>query len=75
MLKLHEPNKAEKIYYILKAELEKKYNPDDFVVINPNTEKYFVAKTAVGAMKKARTKYPKGKLFLAQVGKKALYAK
>ena len=75
MLISYVPTKGEQKYFKLKSQLEKKYEANDYVVINPNTEKYFVGKTAVEAMKKARKKYPRGKLFLAQVGKKALYAK
>ena len=69
MLRTHEPSEGEKKYYLLKDILEKKYEPDDYVVINPKTSKYFVGKTSVQAMKKARLKYPKGKLFMAQVGR------
>ncbi|KKQ43004.1 MAG: hypothetical protein US60_C0009G0007 [Microgenomates group bacterium GW2011_GWC1_37_8] len=69
MLKLHEPSEGEKKYYLLKNMLEKKYEPNDYVVINPKTNKYFVGKTSIEAMKKARSKYPKGKLFMAQVGR------
>ena len=75
MLKLYKPTEGEKKYYQLKDQLEKKYDPNDYVVINPKTGKYFIGKTAVEAMKKSRKKYPKGKLFLAQVGRKAMYAK
>ena len=69
MLKLYRPSEGEKTYYQLKDLLEEKYEPDDYVVINPKTSKYFVGKTSVEAMKKARSKYPKGKLFMAQVGR------
>ena len=75
MLKSYEPSEGEKKYYQLNSLLDKKYEPSDYVVINPKTNKYFVGKTAVEAMKKARKEYPKGHLFLAQVGRKALYAK
>lgn len=69
MLKLYQPSEAEKIYYAIKDTLVKKYKPDYHVVIHPKTEQYFVDKSSVSAMKKARSKYPKGKLFLAQVGR------
>lgn len=71
MLLPHHPSKGEKIYLILKDKLEKKYSKDDYVVINPDTKEYFVAETSVVAMKKARKKYPKGSLFLAQIGRMA----
>lgn len=69
MLIPHQPSKGEEIYYILKDKLEKKYSKDNYVVINPETKDYFVGKTSVEAMKKAREKYHKGKLFLAQIGR------
>ena len=69
MLIPHQPSKAEKIYYKLKDKLEKRYSKDNYVVINPETEDYFIGKTSVEAMKKARDKYRKGALFLAQVGR------
>lgn len=71
MLIPHQPSKSEKIYYLLKDELEKKYSKDNYVVINPRTKDYFVGKTSVEAMKKAREKYQTGKLFLAQIGRMA----
>ncbi len=71
MLKVHEPTSAEQLYFSLQPKLADKYDPDEYVVINPKTRKYFVGKTSVQAMKKARTYYPKGKLFLAQVGRVA----
>lgn len=69
MLKLHEPTEAERVYFAIKPKLEDKYDPETYVVINPKTKKYFVSKTSVEAMKKARAVYPKGKLLLAQVGR------
>lgn len=75
MLRMYEPSEAEKIYYKLKDKLEKKYPPNDYVVINPRTKAYFVAETSVEAMKKARKRYPRGELFLAQVGRIAGFMK
>lgn len=69
MLKIYEPSEAEKTYYTLKPKLEKKYDPNDYVVIDPKTGKYFVGKTSLAAMKKARKMYSRGRLFLAQVGR------
>ena len=69
MLIPHQPSKGEKIYYTLKDKLEKKYSKDNYVVINPETKDYFVGKTSLEAMKKAREKYHKGSLFLAQIGR------
>jgi len=69
MLKIHKSSEGEKKYFQLKDLLEKKYDADDYVVVNPSSNKYFVGKTSVSAMKKARSIYPKGKLFMAQVGR------
>lgn len=69
MLLPHQPSLGEKIYYKLKDKLTKKYRKDYYVVINPKKEDYFIGKTSVEAIKKARTKYPRGKLFLAQIGR------
>lgn len=69
MLKIYQPSEAEKKYYKLREKLERQYASDDYVVINPKTEEYFIGKTSVEAMKKAREKCPKGKLFLAQIGR------
>ena len=71
MLIPHIPNKGEKIYYLLKDRLEKKYSKEYYVVINPDTEDYFVGRTSVEAIKKAREKFHSGKLFLAQIGRLA----
>ena len=69
MLVPHQSSKSEKIYYTLKDKLEKKYDPQYYVVINTATGKYCVGKTSVEAMKKARKKYPQAPLFLAQIGR------
>ena len=71
MLIPNEPSRGEKIYFKLKDKLEKKYSKDHYVVIHPETKDYFVGKTSVEAMKKAREKYHKGRLFLAQIGRVA----
>ena len=69
MLKSYQPSDAEEVYFQLRGKLAGKYNPEDYVVINPKTKDFFLAQNSVEAMKKARAKYPKGKLFLAQVGR------
>lgn len=65
------PTAAIKTYYKLQSKLKQKFPEDDYVVINPKSGKYFVASTSVKAIKKARSVYPKAKLFLAQVGRVA----
>lgn len=71
MLKQSKQDAGVKIYYTLQPELEKKFNPEDYVVIDPKTKAYYVGNTSVEAMKKARKVHPKGRLFLAQVGRMA----
>jgi len=71
MLTQRTPSEGERRYITLQPELEKKHDPDDYVVVEPKSGEYFVGDTSVEAMKKARTKYPKGDLFLAQVGRLA----
>lgn len=61
--------KGEKIYYKIKPDLEKKYNPDYYVTIEVKSGKYFVGKTSVEAMNKAEKKFPNKIFFLAQVGR------
>lgn len=60
-----------KIYYKIKSELEKRYDPSDYVTIEVKTGKYFVGKTPVEAMNKAEKKFPDKIFFLAQVGRLA----
>lgn len=69
MLIPHQASQAEKVYYKLKDKLEKRYSKDHYVVINPDTKDFFVGETSVEAMKKARNKFHKGSLFLAQIGR------
>jgi hypothetical protein len=61
--------KGEKIYYKIKPELEKRYNPSYYVTIEVNTGKYFVGKTSIAAIHKAQKVFPKKQFFLAQVGR------
>ncbi len=71
MLTQRTPSEGERKYIALQPELEKKHDSDDYVVVDPKSGEYFVGETSVEAMKKARAKYPRGKLFLAQVGRLA----
>ncbi len=69
MLKSAAVNLGEKLYRKLRPKLAEKYDPETYVVINPKSGEYVTAETSVEAMKKARAAYPKGKLFIAQVGR------
>lgn len=59
------------IFHRLKPSLEKKYKPADFVTIEVNTGKFFVGKSAIEAINKARKHFPRKQFFLAQVGRAA----
>jgi hypothetical protein len=63
--------KGEKIYFKIKSELEKKYHPSYYVTIEVNSGKYFVGKTSIEAMDKAKKKFPHEQFFLARVGRLA----
>ena len=63
--------KGEKIYFKIKPELEKKYNPSYYVTIEVDSEKYFIGKTSIDAYYKAHKVFPKKQFFLAQVGRLA----
>ena len=65
--------KGEKIYYKIKPELEKKYNPGYYVTIEVGSGKYFVGKTSIEAAHKAKKVFPKKQFFLARVGRLADY--
>jgi len=63
--------KGKDIFYRLKPSLEKKYQPRDFVTIEVNTGKFFVGKSPVEAIDKAKKYFPHRQFFLAQVGRAA----
>ena len=65
--------KGEKIYYRIKPVLKKKYNPSYYVTIEVDTGKYFVGKTSIEAIDKAKKQYPGKQFFLARVGRIADY--
>lgn len=61
--------KGREIYYKIKPKLEKKHNPGYYVTIEVNSGKFFVGKTPVEAMDKAREHFPRRKFYMAQVGR------
>lgn len=63
--------KGEKIYYKIKPELEKEYDPSFYVTIEVDSGKYFVGKTSIEAINKAEKNFPNKIFFLAQVGRLA----
>jgi len=60
--------KGKQVYYLLKPKLESRYQPEDFVAIETNSQDYFIGKSGIEAIIKAQKKYPRKKFFLAQVG-------
>lgn len=65
----HFSERAKKIYIRLKKELIKKYPEESYVCIEPDTEDYFIGKTAVEVMQKSEKKYPSKHFFVAQLGR------
>lgn len=64
-------DKGKIIYYQIKPLLEEKYEPADFVTIEVESGEYFVGKTAIEALEKAKERFPERKFFLTQVGQLA----
>lgn len=60
--------KGRGIYYKIKPKLMKKFNPGYYVTIEANSGKYFVGKTSIEAMNKARKYFPHRQFYMAQVG-------
>lgn len=60
--------KGKKLYYSLKPTLKKKYKPDNYVCFEVETGDFFVGKTSIESLHKAKNKYPDRQFFLAQVG-------
>lgn len=61
-------DKGKDWYYRLRPELEKNYNEEDYVAFEVESGDYFVGKTGIQTLRKARRKYPDKQFFLAQVG-------
>ncbi len=61
--------KGREIYYKIKPELEKKYNPGFYVTIEVNSGKFFIGRTPIEAMDKARKHFPRRQFFMANVGR------
>lgn len=60
--------KGRQLYYQLKPVLEKKYKPEDYVSFEVESGDYFVGKTSIKSLHKAKKKYPDKQFFLSQVG-------
>lgn len=61
--------RGKEIYYRLKPSLKKKYKPSDYVSIEVESGDYFVGKSTLEALKKAKKEYPRKQFFIAQVGR------
>lgn len=60
--------KGKSIYYKLKPTLEKKYDAGDYITIDVSSGKYFIGKTPIEALHRAKRRFPRKQFFLAQVG-------
>lgn len=60
--------KGRELYYRLKPSLKKKYNPGNYVSFEVESGDYFVGKTSIESLHKAKKKYPNKQFFLTQVG-------
>ena len=67
--------KGRELYYKLKPELNRKYEPDDVVLIEVESGDYFVGDTTIEAYKKAKKKYRSKIFFAAQVGSLSSFLK
>jgi len=63
--------KGKDIFYRIKSRLEKKYKPGQFVTIEVQSGKFFVGKTPIEALHKAKRVFPEKQFFLTQVGRLA----
>ncbi len=61
--------KGREIYYKIKPQLEKKFNPGYYVTIEANSGKYFIGKNSVEALEKAQKHFPKRQFYMARVGR------
>ena len=63
--------KGKDIYYKIKPQLEKKYNPGSYVTIEVNSGKFFVANNPIQAINRAKKTFPRQQFYLAQIGRAA----
>lgn len=61
--------KGREIYYRIKPELNKKYEPGYYVTIEVNSGKFFVGRTSIEAMDKAKKHFPRRQFFMANIGR------
>lgn len=61
--------RAKGIYFHLKKDLLKKYPADTYVCIEPESQDYFIGKSAIEVMQKSEKKYPSKHFFIAQLGR------
>ena len=59
---------GKELYYKLKPDLEKKYGLSDYISFEVQSGDYFVGKTPIQSLQKAKEKYPNKEFFLAQIG-------
>ena len=62
-------------YYKLKPFLNKKYPPENVVLIDVDSGDYFVNRNTISAYESARKKYPNKLFFIAHVGQLSSFLK
>ncbi|OGM14579.1 hypothetical protein A3D84_05735 [Candidatus Woesebacteria bacterium RIFCSPHIGHO2_02_FULL_42_20] len=61
--------KGKDIFYKIKPKLEKKYKAGEYVTIEVNSGKFYVGKSPIEAIDKAKKHFPRKQFFLTQVGR------
>lgn len=61
--------KGKDIFYRIKPELEKKFQPGHFVTIEVGSGKFFMGRSPIEAINRAKKKFPRKQFFLAQIGR------
>ncbi|PIQ71631.1 hypothetical protein COS77_02945 [Candidatus Roizmanbacteria bacterium CG06_land_8_20_14_3_00_34_14] len=61
--------KGREIYHKIKPHLDKKYKPGYYVTIEANSGKFFVGKTPIEAMDKAKKNFPRRVFYMANIGR------
>jgi len=61
--------KGREIYYRIKPQLDKQYKPGYYVTIEANSGKFFVGRTPIEAMDKAKKSFPRRQFYMANIGR------
>ncbi|MBI3384668.1 hypothetical protein HY030_00560 [Candidatus Gottesmanbacteria bacterium] len=63
--------KGKNIYYKIRPQLKKKYEPGNYITVEIKSGKFFVGKSPLEAIDKAKRQFPHSQFFMAQVGRAA----